>query len=110
MSLRVGGSPVRSKLTRRISRSRSALGEGVNFSLSSFASTNRSISLAGQRAFFTDGSFGTSIELNDQCRLQVAPWSIQRLRASIWAAVSLRFDLGGGMISSGSLLVILLIN
>ena len=97
-------------MTRRIKRSRSASGDGASFSTSSRARTNRSISFTGQCLFFTRGGAGGVIGLKAQCRPHFAPPSIHRLTSSICFTVSLWFDSGGGIRSSGSLVMIRLNN
>src|SRR5258708_2509016 len=54
----LGGSPVRSKLKRRINVRRSASGEDESFSCSSFARMNTSIGLRAHSLFFTSGRGG----------------------------------------------------
>src|SRR5439155_9256620 len=63
----VGGRPMRSKLSRRISVTRSASAEGVSFSASNFARTNRSMGFRGQLRFFTAGTAGRTAGLKAQC-------------------------------------------
>ena len=79
----VGGRPIRSRVSRRISVVRSAGGDGARPSVSSRASTNRSIGFLTQAASRTGGAAGRRTGSNAQCLLHCAPWSIHFFRSSI---------------------------
>src|SRR5215471_1018223 len=65
----VGGRPIRSRLKRRSSVTRSASGEGVKPSSSKRERMNRSIGVLTQAVFLTSGGAGRSGFTNAQCFL-----------------------------------------
>src|SRR5215471_10907180 len=73
----VGGSPIRSRLKRRSSVTRSASGEGVSPSFSRRARMNLSIGVLTHPVFLTSGGAGRSGFTNAQCFLiaDCGPWS-----------------------------------
>ena len=94
----VGGRPVRSSVTRRISVSRDGLGRRRQpLALAAGRGRSGRSALRGQARRSTAGSGGRSGGSKAQCLPQAAPCSIQRRRTSFCAAVSLRFDFGGGI-------------
>src|SRR5213593_369844 len=95
-----------SKLTRRSKRSLLASREGASPSASKRARIKRSISFRGQDVFFTFGGGRSRTGTNDQCFSHSAPCSIQCLIKSISLGLRLRLDFGGGIKSSGSVVVI----
>ena len=68
----VGGSPVRSKVSRRMSVRRSAGAAGLRLFASSFARINRSTGVMHHVPFFTAGNAGRRTGWNDQCELREA--------------------------------------
>ena len=99
----VGGRPVRSSVTRRISVRWSASGEGASPSSSSRARMKRSIGFLRPGGVLRLAAAGESWGgMNAQCGWYAAPSSIHRLRVAFCCAVSARCDLGGGICSSGS--------
>ena len=97
---------MRSWLTRRISLSREASGEGRSPSLFRRASTKRSIGFRGQPLSFTSGTGAPSTGINDQCGLNSAPSSIQRRMSAISSGLSDRLLQDGGIFTAGSAEVI----
>ena len=98
----VGGRPVRSKVTRRMSVARSASGEGESPSASRRARMKASMGLRIQAEFFTAGRGGFFTGTNAQSGSYFAPCSIQRRRMSFCWLVNTRCESAGGMRSSGS--------
>ena len=102
----VGGRPVRSSVTRRISVVRSASGDGVSPSASSRARTKRSIGFRGQPASRTVGGAGRRGGLEGPVRaprrplVDPAPQQLDLRGASASGPTS-----AGGITSSGSSLV-----
>ena len=88
-----GGRPIKSRLRRRSSVTRSVCGDGASFSPSSLARTKRSIAFFAHCLFVTSGSAGRRGGMNAQCffasdagdRLSghKAPRSIQSLMSAI---------------------------
>ncbi len=97
-----GGSPIRSRLSRRASVRRSASGAGFRPRFSSSASTKASIGLRTHALSLTSGTAGRVGGISDQCFSYSAPWATHRLSVSFWAAVSVFFVFGGGIRSDSS--------
>ncbi len=105
MAAGVGGSPVRSKDTRRSQVSRGASGDGFQPFASSAASTNRSTSPRAQPLAATAGSAGVAGGMNAQCGFHSAPCSIQRISVAFSTSSSVRCESAAGIITLGSVLV-----
>ena len=93
---------MRSRDTRRSQVILFASAEGFSFSRSSRARMKLSISLWGHLAFFTCGKAGWRGGSYAQCLPHFAPASTQAFSVAFCAAVSLSFESGGGICSSGS--------
>ncbi len=104
----VGGNPVRSNVTRRSNVALSAAGEGFNLSLSNRANTNASIGLRPHSPSFTFGNAERFGGTNAQCRSSsghFAPAFSHCTSFARSASLRLRFESGGGICKSGSVLV-----
>ena len=100
-----GGRPVRSSETRRIRARGSASGAGESFLDSRPARMKASMGLRTQSLFLTGGRAGREGVMKLQWGCQGAPSVIQVLRRAISLGLSCRWASGGGMTSSGSLLM-----
>ena len=105
-SCSVGGSPSRSKASRRSSVRRLAGGDMDNPAACCRAWMKVSTALrAGESpSVGTVGGGRRTGGTSDQCRRNSPPWAIHRLIKSCWALVSRRLDSSGGIRTSGSLL------
>src|SRR5688572_27472969 len=92
-----GGSPVKSKETRRNNVSRLASGDGAKLSRSSFCSTNASIGFRTQAELLTIGRGGRFGGINDQCFCHLAPCATHSRSVSISVLVSFRPEYAGGI-------------
>ena len=100
-----GGMPVRSNDNLRISFSRFASGEGLILADSILANVKWSISFLGQLDCIGFGSVGLFTGANAQCSFHSAPSTIQRRINSFSLSERARFDSGGGINSSASLVI-----
>ena len=98
----VGGRPVRSSVTRRMSVVGSASGEGARPSRSRRSRTKLSIGFRAQVVFRVFGNAGRAGGTKAQCFCHFAPCSIHRRISSICRSVSLRPVRTGGMRSLSS--------
>ena len=101
-----GGKPVRSRDNLRIRVSLVAWADGGMFSFSSRERMKRSRSLRGQLMFLTVGALVVLRGTKDQCCSYLAPCSIHFLKISFSILVRVLFDLGGGITSPFSSLMI----
>ncbi len=101
MSAGVGGRPVRSRNRRRTSVMRSASAAGFSACLASSRSMKASMGLP----LFEAGTAGRRIGSKAQCAWYSAPSAIQRFKMPASALVSGLGDDGGGITSSGSVVV-----
>ena len=110
ISSSVGGRPVRSNVTRRISVSLSAESDSVRPCSRIRRRINRSRLFLDQRSRLTVGTSGSLGVINDQCLLNSAPSFTHCSRSLLSLSDKSRFESVGGMTRSGSLDVILAIN
>jgi hypothetical protein len=101
----VGGRPVRSNVTRRISVSRDASDDGLSPFSSSRLRMNASIGLRTQAGCATVGASGFCGAVKAQCSFQAAPPATQRFSRSISPGVSFFVKSAGGMMKSASVVV-----
>ena len=97
-----GGSPIRSRNTRRINARESARCAGERPSSCSRFKMNRSISLTLHSSPWGLGTSGRVGRMNDQCCSYFAPELIHRISNSFSSGLRVLFDDKGGICSSGS--------
>src|SRR6185503_20646646 len=102
----LGGKPVRSSEALRMSVALSASFAGSSLDFSSFSRTKLSMSVLGQRLFFTLGIDGRSGGMYDQCGFHSAPCSPQRFSKVVCSLVRRLPNFDGGIRSSSSWLVV----
>ena len=103
-----GGSPVRSRVSLRISLSRLASGAGFSPSACSLLRIKWSMGLRAPADSARSGMGVFSTDRKDQCPLQEPPCSIQERISSTSFFFSWSFDFGGGIRSRDFCAVILL--
>ena len=97
----VGGRPVRSYVTRRMSDLRSASGDGVSTSFSRRAKMKLSMALRTHAPCFTSGTACAFGAMNDQCSSYSAPSFTHSRKSAICSGFRVLCASGGGMRSLG---------